>query len=131
LPELITFAWLRDDSPTAEVSEADWLEIFAATGFFSYPAGRHRPTSAVNLFRGARADRRLGMSWAEDRDLAIMLGRRHAWHGQAALYVATVRPSAVLAYLWRAGEGWTVVINPAGVEEISLAEEIPDPRPRP
>jgi hypothetical protein len=29
LPELIAFAWLRDDSPTAEVSEADWLEILS------------------------------------------------------------------------------------------------------
>ena len=61
LPELIAFAWLRDDSPTADISEADWLEIFAASGFFSYPTGRHRPTSPVNLYRGARADRRLGM----------------------------------------------------------------------
>jgi hypothetical protein len=56
-----------------------------------------------------------------------MLDRRHAWHAQAALYTATVIPSAVLAYLWRAGEGWTVVIDPAGVEEISLLEKIPDP----
>jgi hypothetical protein len=71
------------------------------------------------------------MSWAEDRDLAIMLGRRHAWHGQAAIYAATVRPSAVLAYLGRPGEGWTVVIGPDGVEEISIVEQIPDPRPRP
>ena len=130
LPELIAFAWLRDDSPTADISEADWLEIFAASGFFSYPTGRHRPASPVTLYRGARADRRLGMSWAEDRDLAIMLGRRHAWRAQAALYKATVLPSAVLAYLWRAGEGWTVVLDPAGVNEISLIEKIPDPRPR-
>ena len=37
LPELIAFAWLCDDSPTNDITEADWLEIFAASGFFSHP----------------------------------------------------------------------------------------------
>jgi hypothetical protein len=55
-----------------------------------------RPTSAVKLYCGASADRKIGMSWAEHRDLAIVLGRRHGRHGQAELSAATVRPSAVL-----------------------------------
>jgi hypothetical protein len=42
LPELIAFAWLREDSPTADISEADWLEVFATAGFFYYPPGRRR-----------------------------------------------------------------------------------------
>jgi hypothetical protein len=28
LPELIAFAWLHDDSPTSDITESDWLEIF-------------------------------------------------------------------------------------------------------
>lgn len=129
LPELIAFAWLRDDSPTADISETDWLGIFATAGFFSYPPGRHRPTRPITLYRGARPDWKLRMSWAETRDLALLLGRRHAWFSPAALYAATVEPSCVLAYLGRAGEGLTVVIDPAGIERIWLVEQIPDPRP--
>jgi hypothetical protein len=129
LPELIAFAWLREDSPTADISEADWLEVFATAGFFYYPPGRHRPTGPITLYRGARSDRRLRMSWSETRDLALLLGRRHAWFGPAALYAATVEPSSVLAYLHRPGEGWTVVIDPARIERIWLVEQIPDPRP--
>ena len=35
LPELIAFAWTRDDSPTFGVSEASWIEVFERAGFFS------------------------------------------------------------------------------------------------
>jgi hypothetical protein len=65
LPELIAFAWLRDDSPTADISETDWLDIFATARFFSYPPGLHRPTGPITLYRGARPDRGLRMSWSE------------------------------------------------------------------
>lgn len=37
LPEMIASVWTRDDSPTTGLSEADWVEIFHAVGFFSYP----------------------------------------------------------------------------------------------
>ena len=53
------------------------------------------------------------MSWADDRRMAAMLGTRHAWYVPAALYEATVMPEAVLAFLGRQGEGWTVAVNPA------------------
>jgi hypothetical protein len=46
--------------------------------------------------------------------MAVVLGARHTRYGRAWLYEATVRADAVLAYLERRGEGWTVVINPAG-----------------
>jgi hypothetical protein len=36
-----------------------------------------------------------------------------------------VRPDAVLAYLERRGEGWTVVVNPAGLFQIGRREELP------
>jgi len=65
LAELIAFAWPRDDSPTADISETDWLDIFATARFFSYPPGRHRPTGPITLYRGARPDGRLRMSWSE------------------------------------------------------------------
>lgn len=129
LPELIAFAWLRDDSPTSDITESDWTEIFKAAGFFSYPPGRSLPASAITVYRGATADRLHRMSWAENRNVAIQLGRRHAWYAPAALYTATVDPTGLLAFIGRQGEGWTVVVDTAALRDVHPIERLPDPRP--
>jgi len=139
LPEIIANIWTWDDSPTSDLSEADWLEIFRAAGFFSYPplvvrrpegtpAPLERPTTAVTLYRGSLADRMRGMSWTCERDLAEQLGRRHTPYGAAVLCKATVAPGAILAYLERRGEGWTIVIDPAGLTGTERLADIPGPR---
>jgi hypothetical protein len=85
LPEIIANVWTWDDSPTSDLSEADWLEIFRAAGFFSYPplvtcrpdgiqVTLQRPSSAVTLYRGSLPDRMRRMSWTYERDLAKQLG---------------------------------------------------------
>lgn len=129
LPELIAFAWLYDDSPTSDLGEAEWINLYNAAGFFSYPDGRTRPSQAVTLYRGATPDRVRRMSWAERPEVAVTLGTRHRWNGPAALYSATVVPGAVLAFLGRQGEGWTVIVNPEGLSGIQLLNQLPDPRP--
>jgi len=42
------------------------------------------------------------------------------------LYKATVEPSMILAYLGERAnsEGWTVVVDPAGLQEIATVEDI-------
>lgn len=128
LPELIAFAWTRDDSPTSGVGDAAWIEVFDRAGFFTYPpvtAGR--PVSPLTLYRGSTAERLARMSWTADRTTAIQLGARHTRYGRTWLYEATVRPDAVLAYLERRGEGWTVIINPAGLSRIERREELLPP----
>lgn len=65
------------------------------------------------------------MSWTADRNMAAELGARHTRYGRTWLYKATVGPDAVLAYLERRGEGWTIVINPAGLSQIERQEELP------
>jgi hypothetical protein len=129
LPELTAFAWLHDDSPTSDVSESDWKLVFKSAGFFSYPPGRSRSAVAIEVFRGTTDDRLRRMSWADERDVARQLGRRHAWYGPAALYSATIEPDGVLAYLARAGEGWTVVVDTTRIEHLQPLERLPDPRP--
>ncbi len=126
LPELIAFAWTRDDEPTSDIGEAGWLEIFRHAGFFSYPPiSGGRPTRAVTLYRGSTAERLRRMSWAAERSVAELLGRRHARNDAAAIYGAVVAPDAILAYLERSGEGWTVVVDPAGLTRIERLEAIP------
>jgi hypothetical protein len=89
LPEMIANTWTWDDSPTSDLSEADWLEIFRAAGFFSYPPlvarqsdGRpvpiERPSAAVTLFRGSTADRMRRMSWTSEQALILVVNLRHA-----------------------------------------------------
>jgi hypothetical protein len=56
--------------------------------------------------------------------MAVELGARRTRDGRTWLYEATVRPDAVLAYLERHGEGWTVIINPAGLSQILRREEL-------
>lgn len=137
LPEMIANTWTWDDSPTSDLSEADWLEIFRAAGFFSYPPliarqpdGRpvplERPGAPVTLYRGSTPDRMRRMSWTSEQALAEQLGIRHTRYGPAALYMATVTPEGILAYLERRGEGWTVVVDPAEVTDIKHLKEIHD-----
>jgi hypothetical protein len=138
LPEIIANIWTWDDSPTSDLGEADWLAIFHAAGFFSFPPlvvrqpdGTRipltRPSSTVTLYRGSLASRMRRMSWTCTRDLAEQLGRRHTPYGPAVLYQATIAPGAILAYLERRGEGWTVVVDPAGLVDIERLKQIPGP----
>jgi hypothetical protein len=139
LPEIIANIWTWDDSPTSDLCEAGWLELFRAAGFFSYPPlvvrqpdgttiPLARPSSAVTLYRGSLADRVRRMSWTSERELAEQLGRRHTPYGAAVLYKAMVAPHTILAYLERRDEGWTVVVDPAGLTSIERIADIPSPR---
>jgi hypothetical protein len=129
LPEIIANIWTWDDSPTSDLGEAAWLEIFRTAGFFSYPplvvrqpdgtrVPLGRPRSTVTLYRGSLTDRMRRMSWTFERDTAEQLGRRHTPYGATVLYKARVAPGAILACLERRSEGWTVVIDPAGLASI-------------
>jgi hypothetical protein len=67
------------------------------------------------------------MSWASEPALAEELGARHGHFNAAALYQATVTPDAVLAYLERRDEGWTVVVDPAGLTNIEKLRDMHGP----
>jgi hypothetical protein len=138
LPEIIANIWTWDDSPTSDICEEDWVEIFRRVGFFSWPplvvqqpdgtCTQFRPASVLMLYRGSTADRSRRMSWALDRAVAEELGRRHTRYGSTALYKTTVAHDMVLAYLERRDDwGWTIVIDPAG---LSVIERLEDIRPR-
>jgi hypothetical protein len=135
LPPVIADIWLWDDSPTSDLSEADWIQVFRTAGFFSYPpllsrrpdgsqAPLEPPGTPVTLYRGSTANRLRRMSWAWIPEPAELLGRRHAHYGAAALYSAVAAPDAVLGCLERRGEGWTIAVDPAGLTDIKRIREI-------
>ena len=120
LQELIAFVWLYGDSPTSQLSEVDWLSMFRAVTFFSYPTPIPAPNNPVTLYRACTEDRAKRMSWTGDREVALEFGRRHERYGVSHLYQARVSPGDVLAYLCRNDEGWTVVVDPAGLNPVAL-----------
>jgi hypothetical protein len=136
LPEIVTTIWTWDDSPTTGHTAADWLEVFRLAGFFAYPplvvpqpdgsrVPLQRPNRQVILYRGCKEDRLRRMSWAFKPDMAAQLGKRHVPYGKAALYRGVAEPDAVPAYPERRDEGWTVVIDPAGLTTIERLRDIP------
>jgi hypothetical protein len=128
LPALVAFAWTRATTRRHLASARRSGSRYERAGFFTYPpVGTGRPSASVTVYRGATAERAARMSWAVERNMAVQLGACHTWYGRTWLYEATVRPDAVLAYLERRGEGWTVVVNPAGLSQIERREEL---RPR-
>jgi hypothetical protein len=64
------------------------------------------------------------MSWASEPSPAGEFGVRHAHFDAAALYQAPIVPDAILAYLERRDEGWTVVVDPAGLTNIEKLRDI-------
>lgn len=120
LRELIAFVWLYDDAPTSQLPESDWLSMFRAVKFFSFPTPVPAPNHSVTLYRACTEDRARRMSWTGDRPLALEFGKRHESYGVAHLYQARVSPPDVLAFMCRNDEGWTVVVDPTGLSPVAL-----------
>ncbi len=111
---LIPDTWLYMDWPERVIGAALWTRMFRAAGFLSIPYGLLRPSTPLTVYRGARAERRGGMSWTEDVNRADQFRQRHSWHAPTAIYRTVVSPSAVLALLERLGESPPeVVVDPA------------------
>jgi hypothetical protein len=131
LVDFILFEWTWNDSPADAANEGDWVRIFRLVGFFSRGSQqvRDRPRDPVTLYRGAVPERARRMSWSESQDLAQELGKRHTFDGaRAAIYQAVIDPTDILAYLWRPGEGWTVVVDPGGIPDDPTIVGWIDPR---
>ncbi len=101
---LIPDTWLYVDWPERIIGAGKWVQLFRAAGFLSIPYGLPQPASAITVFRGATAERRVGMSWTPDINRASQFHQRHSWHAPAAIYRTVVTPEAVLALLERKGE---------------------------
>jgi hypothetical protein len=57
MPELIQFAWTYDDSPTSDVGEAAWIDLFEHVGLLTYPPVQVvRVRSCLVLRRHNRAE---------------------------------------------------------------------------
>ena len=98
--------------------------MFNSVGFFSWPNTLPRPTGDVVVYRASTAEQSERMSWADCSETAQSFAARHRMHGDVALRRATISPDDVLAYLQRAGEGWTVVVDPKGLTDVTILVDL-------
>ena len=115
LRALIAGAWDAPDQPVHALGEQRWIELWKTARFVS-TAGTPPPTARIPIYRGAALQTKgRGMSWTNSIEKARWFARRFAWYlGPAGVYVASVAPSAVLAFLDGPGgrNEQEVVVNP-------------------
>ena len=122
LRTLIPDTWLYVDWPERVIGAGKWVRLFRAAGFLSIPYGLSRPDSAMTVFRGATAERRVGMSWTTDIRRADQFRQRHSWHAPTTIYRTVAAPDAVLALLERRGEGPPeVIVDPRVLTAVEQA----------
>jgi hypothetical protein len=131
LRSLIPDTWLYVDWPERIIGAGNWVRLFRTAGFLTIPYGLPRPERATTVFRGATAERRIGMSWTTDIDRADQFRQRHSWHAPTAVYRAVVTPDAVLALLERRGEGPPeVVVDPQMLTSVEQVGSVHSQRVR-
>ena len=110
----------RSDSDPLS-SDAAWRAMAEHAAYFVWasgqPSGRRdrRPFRARQLFRGATADRRLGMSWTANLDIARHFARHRQPPGvdDGQVWVGVFAPSRLLAHLKDEGE---YLVDAAGID---------------
>lgn len=88
-------------------SDAAWRAMVGHAGYFTWASGpigarrARRPRRPQRLFRGATPQRRFGMSWTKDPDIARWFAayRQPPGVDDGQVWVGVFAPSRLLAYL--------------------------------
>ncbi|WP_343972686.1 MULTISPECIES: hypothetical protein [Kribbella] len=121
-------AWVLDNSPEALIPASEWLEAFGATGYLSdWDDPVPQPTSTMTVYRGAPVDRRCGLAWSEERDVAQVFAddasRREL---PSAIFVADVEPWRVKAR-YRSRSESEVIVDTRGLIMASEGQDDLEP----
>ena len=113
LATVLPHVWTAAEWPSAAMPVPAWLALFRAAGFCSDSAGMERPSALLTVYRGTTPGRRRGMAWTTDADKAEWFAARWRLAGRqdAAVYLASIEPRAVLALIDCRGEA-EVVVDP-------------------
>ncbi|MCV7419323.1 hypothetical protein H7K45_02105 [Mycobacterium yunnanensis] len=111
-----------------------WVELFLLNGFTNDGTYANRPAGPLDLYRGATEDKKRGMAWTTDIDVARSFAYdRISNRSVGNVYVAHVAPAVTLAFICDRGlheNEW--VIDPRALrdDDIRLVEVVEDdPRP--
>lgn len=63
-----------------------------------------RPSTPVTVYRGCHYERRFGMAWTDDLELAQWHADRDLGKGTGPVYVYRAIPQAILAFIGNRGE---------------------------
>jgi hypothetical protein len=111
-------AWALDNCPEAVVPAEEWLAAFDVVGFTSDPEEPfEQPAAPAQLWRGATFERRAGLAWTSELDVAERFAEELQKAGLPGLvFTAHVEPDRVKARYNAHGEENEWVIDPRGLE---------------
>ena len=94
--------WSGCEHPEAELDPDDWREFFCWAGYTVDGRRVALPVASLVLFRGAWREPlccRYGMSWTDDREVALWFASRHVNKGApaGAVWTAEVDPDRLYA----------------------------------
>ncbi len=120
-------AWITAEWPTLSIPWEIWLIFFKQTGFISDNPDIKKPLQPLTIYRGAAKHKKKGMSWTQDKELAVWFANRFKAIGKSYLYTTDIEPDYILAIitgetdLCRSGES-EVIVNPEGLNNIKRLE---------
>jgi hypothetical protein len=112
--------------PHGSLSDVEWLELFAATGFFVQGRPVDLGLKECVLFRAAPVERVRGMSWCTHQRMAEGFVLKGDQFGKYRIWSATVPLTAIRAVFHRPSDSFfglgsdsarEVVIDPDGLPE--------------
>lgn len=120
-PGAVVDAWTSHDWPTRVISPDEWVEFFEEAGYTHNGKPTPRPVEPVTVYRGCSHDARHGMSWTTDLGLAkrFASGEMWAYSMKGNIYIATVEPLHLLAYIHEEGRGEAEYV----VDPIALSDD--------
>lgn len=125
---LVTEVWMMCEFPTHQLDPDEWRVLFSWAGYTRHQRndthGRRWPRrrKPVTLYRGAHADRRMGWSWASNRESAQWFADRDLGRGPGRVWTVTVPPHLLLAQIDARGEH-EYVVDPDTLAESDVTED--------
>lgn len=118
---LLEEAWIRavGDRPEQLLPPRQWVQLFRAAGFFKIPSSLPDLAAPLVVYRGATEQRKRGMGWSVDIDMAREHQQRDNdlnLHGR--LYKATLVPGGALAYVNSFLQEQEVIVDPTYLRAI-------------
>jgi hypothetical protein len=101
---VVAQVWAEGEPFRSGVDSDSWIAMFRANGYTEDAETARRPREPVLVFRGAVHERRAGMSWTVDFDVARRFAcERMSGRGEGNIYRTSIDPEFLLAYIPHSG----------------------------
>jgi hypothetical protein len=116
--------WSGCEFPESALDVETWGELFDRAGYTVDGRRAPRPTAPLTLYRGATPERRYGLAWTPDRDVAAWFVSRVFMPPTSRVWRAVVEPGQLYAQNVRCREGEPeYVVDTCGLDVAPASEE--------